>query len=408
MTAATLALSALLKHKTEMFSQLPDDVLCKVMSFMDATTLCIMRVLNRKFKRSASKNSAGWDNLCRNLWKEKIHVSRQAQQELLRSSPTTNINSYRSADEGAMPAYRISLVDGLNRDHLTREELMFDPDTGTGTIWSFRFKEAAGSDWTSSDPWYDHHPCRKMVFLENGTVKMYVPTICTSQRNRQQMDEGQVNTVNRNDNMDLEEVQSIDMEDGNPTARPSVIHAQYNEIQLDSVDNSGSNIQDPAVPMTWRFVNQPLDFPDRPIGSYIRFSVRGREVPTYVCRRSPTDNWGFVLESCWGVYASFELPSRPKNIVGGSIRRRRRQHRLRRALNVQQGREIHFQVEVEDSSDDEEQEVPSGDDALVYDDYFNVSTELQWREAFLYNNFTLPMLPEGSGALADFRRNYGV
>jgi hypothetical protein len=408
MAAAPLAMSALLKPKTEMFSQLPDDLLCKVMSFMDSTTLCTMRLLNRKFKRSASKNSAGWDNLCRHLWKEKIHVSRQAQQELLRSSPTTNRTGNRSADESAMHAYRISLLDGLHRDHLTREELIFDPDTGSGTIWSFRFKEAAGSDWTSSDPWYNQQTCRKMVFLENGTVKMYVPTICTSQSNRQQIDEGQVNAAIRNDNMDLEEAQSINMEDGNPTARPSVIESQFNENQLDSVENGGSNIQDPTVPMTWRFVNQPLDFPDRPVGSYIRFSVRGREVPTYVCRRSPTDNWGFVLESCWGVYASFELPPRPQNTVGGSIRRRRRQHRLRRALNLQQGREIHFQVEVEDSSDDEDQEVPSGDDALVYDDYFNVTTELQWREAFLYNNFTLPTLPEGSGALADFRENYGV
>lgn len=236
-----------------------------------------------------------------------------------------------------------------------------------------------------------------MVFLEDGTVKMYVPTTGACQNPKQRMNEGNMDTSIRPDDIDLEEAQPIVKEAGNIT-RPSLIDPRYNNLIL----------RDPGAPMTWRFVNQPLDFPDRPTGSYIRFSVFGREVPTYVCRRSPNDNWGFVLESCWGIYASFELPLRPKDAIGNNIRRRRRQRRLRRSLNPQLGREIHFQVEVDDSSDDEDFEPPSGDDALIYDDYFNVTTELQWREAFLYNNFTIPTLPEGSGALADFRRNYGV
>jgi len=67
-------------------------------------------------------------------------------------------------------------------------------------------------------------------------------------------------------------------------------------------------------------------------------------------------------------------------------------------------------VEIEDSSDeDEEQEEDlNGDDALLWDDNFNVTTESQWREAFLYNNFAFPVLPEGSGALAEFQRDYGI
>jgi hypothetical protein len=361
-----------------------------------------MRLLNEKFKGLASKDAAGWDFLCQSLWENKIHVSRDAQEELLRSSSTTSNNGIGKGDESAMSAYRISLQDGRDRDHLTREELIFDPDTGTGTIWSFRFKEAAGIDWTSFDPWYNHQPCRKMVFLENGSVKMYVPKTNTSQTNQKQVYEWRGSAVIGNDSMDLEDAQPTNVE------RHSLNEPQFNnESQPDGEDNGGT-IQDTAVPMTWRFVNQPLDFPDRPIGSYIRFSVSGREVPTYVCRRSPTDNWGFVMESCWGVYTSFELPPRPEFADRANGPRRRRQRRIRRSFNQQQGREFHFQVEVEDSSDDEDWEVPSGDEALVYDDYFNVTTEKQWREAFLYNNFALPVLPEGSGALADFQRNYGV
>jgi len=28
----------------------------------------------------------------------------------------------------------------------------------------------------------------------------------------------------------------------------------------------------------------------------------------YILKRSPTDNWGFTLESCWGYYTSWEMP----------------------------------------------------------------------------------------------------
>mmetsp|Transcript_22182 Transcript_22182/g.54933 ORF Transcript_22182/g.54933 Transcript_22182/m.54933 type:complete len:405 (-) Transcript_22182:78-1292(-) len=399
-TVGTLEID--LGFRTEMLSQLPDDVLCNLMSFLDANALCKMRMINKKFKRLASKNSAGWDHLCQSLWKAKIHVSREARQELQSSS-----SSSKRGDESAMSAYRISLLDSQNRDHVTREELIFDPETGSGTIWSFRFKEAAGIDWTTVDPWYNNQPCRKMVFLEDGSVKMYVPSMAASQVKKQKMDDMQTDTSIGEDDMDLDEAQPTDTEASNATTRPALVEPQYNVSNPDT-DSSGGNLRDPPAPMTWRFVNQPLDFPDRPVGSYIRFSVFGREVPTYVCRRSPNDNWGFVMESCWGVYASFELPLRPKDPDASNVRRRRRQRRLRRSLNLQLGHEIHFQVEVDDSSDDEDYEPPSGDDALIYDDYFNVTTELQWREAFLYNNFALPTLPEGSDALADFRRNYGV
>lgn len=38
-------------------------------------------------------------------------------------------------------------------------------------------------------------------------------------------------------------------------------------------------------------------------------SIGGREVPTYVVSRHPS-NWGFLLESCWTVYTSWEMPPR--------------------------------------------------------------------------------------------------
>lgn len=38
-------------------------------------------------------------------------------------------------------------------------------------------------------------------------------------------------------------------------------------------------------------------------------SIGGREVPTYIVSRHPS-NWGFLLESCWTLYTSWEMPPR--------------------------------------------------------------------------------------------------
>ena len=43
-----------------------------------------------------------------------------------------------------------------------------------GPVWSFRFKESAGPDWTDWDPWWRGEKARKMVFLRDGTVKQIV------------------------------------------------------------------------------------------------------------------------------------------------------------------------------------------------------------------------------------------
>jgi hypothetical protein len=182
------------------------------------------------------------------------------------------------------------------------------------------------------------------------------------------------------------------------------------------IENQQGELDEPSAPMTWRFITDPLDLPSRPVGSYIRLTVGGRDVPTYCCRRSPTGNWGFVLESCWGVCASFELPPRPR-----ATQRGRRRRRLRRAHNLA-GQEIYLQVEVDDSSEDDElatlsaaNEAPRSiqndwggvrqEDLLVTESSFNVTISLQWREAFLYN-VGEDNLPEGPNAIREFQRVY--
>jgi hypothetical protein len=225
-------------------SGMPEDVTCNITSYLDIHSLLTMRVLNRTFRTLASSPKSGWDHLCDALWKNKIHVLPQAQDWPDR-----------------MEAYRMSVTDARDRDYILREELVFDPVTNTGTVWSFRFKESAGEDWTAWDPWFNGLPCRKMVFLDDGTVKqaetLQDPTFSSSEQGHQ--------PSNTNNN-----------------------------------HNHNHQLIDPPVSMQWRFLTRPLDMSAKPTGSYIRFQVGGRDVPTYCIRRSPTKNWGFVMESCWG------------------------------------------------------------------------------------------------------------
>merc|ERR1711862_1035105 len=83
------------------------------------------------------------------------------------------------------------------------------------------------------------------------------------------------------------------------------------------------------------------------MGSYIEFTVGGRDVPTYFVRRSPTNNWGFVMESCWGVLASFDLPKRPPyqhRITRRARSLRRRTRALRRVLALSRNRRCNVDV----------------------------------------------------------------
>jgi hypothetical protein len=351
-------------------SSFPGDVICDITCFLDAHSLLSMRLLNRSFRIQASTGPSGWKGLCQVLWRNKIHV------------PIAAI-SHPEPMEG----YRLSVLDARSRDYLTRDELMYNPETQQGTIWSFRFKESAGPDWTSWDPWYNGLPCRKMVFLENGAVKTYTPAPTQHQQNHSHQQPGA--------NHD----QDVILDDTATTRTPA----------------EGPILSDPPMAMNWRFLTRPLDLPARSTGSYIRFDVGGRDVPTYVVRRSPTQNWGFIMESCWGIFASFELPKRP---LGDNSRRiRRRGRRIRRAQD-RAGNWFHVEVddseassssscdEEEDNEYDGDQTTSSRDSLLVDDSQFTITSGLQWREAFLYN-FGARVLPEGEEAVAHFDRTYG-
>ena len=240
----------------------------------------------------------------------------------------------------SLMGYKVALQDSRIRQHVTLDELCYDETQHSGTIWSFRFKVSAGPDWTSWDPWWMGSQARQMVFLRNGSVKQYVP--------------------------------------GD--------HSSNNKLTMPRF----GQLVDPPVVMEWRLIRQPMDMPQRELGSYIRFSVGGRDVPTYVVKRSPTMNWGFVAESCWGVYTSFEMPLRIKH----DSRMRLRRSPLGRAHWLRD-------PEADDEEDNNLLVSPLNDDSI-----FTITNEVQWREALLYN-FGAAVLPDGEGATDDFDRMFG-
>jgi hypothetical protein len=333
-----------------LLTDLPTEVLCKITACLDAPGLLRLRLVNRFYSRLAARNEAGWELLCAQLWKDKVHVAAEAVE--LR--------------ENRMEAYRLSLWDAAVRNYVRLQDLVYDPDTETGTIWSFRFKESAGTDWTSLDPWYQGSPVRQLVFLADGTVLERKPDGGLRTPHFQQPAQNQGVTDGDEDAPDA------------PALPPT------------------------PAPMSWRLITRPMDLPTRPAGSYVRVTVGGRDVPTYAVRRSPVDNWGFVMESCWGLFASFPLPAR-HGVTAVAEPPRSTPVMRRRLRRTPDGfvRWVWVTAEEAEATPQVDPWAPLRDDSHLL-----ITNEVQWREAFLYN-VGARVLPEGEEASDDFDRAWG-
>jgi hypothetical protein len=292
--------------KNDLTLLLPDDLLAHVSTFLNVGSLKTARLACRRFNRVLSTNSAGWVQHCHRLWNRKVHVSRR------------DFDDHDGNSTAAMEAYRQSCFDARLRHVIRREELIYDPTRHGGynkgsnhhdTIWSFRFKESAGPAWTRFDPWHNHHAgrARRMVFLPNGQVAQVLDDYA------------------RPGNMDVDEPDSR-------YSGPLKLCRPFSDDGGNDSDNEDSDDDDDAeeeeennaysgLDIRWRIVTQPMDLPprggnrgddDADAIAYITLTVAGRDVPTYIVHRSPTGNWGFLMENCWGVFASFPLPCKKK------------------------------------------------------------------------------------------------
>ncbi|KAK1736107.1 hypothetical protein QTG54_013243 [Skeletonema marinoi] len=362
--AEASALSTSIDNTDYFNTFLPNDTLCSIFKFLDVKSLLRMCECNTKLRSAASNNNAGWSNHCRSLWSRKANVCSRATSLLAQASNHSRSNLCLTKNI-AMEAYKTSVVDAATRNEVSLEELCYDesPFKG-GPIWSFRFKESAGSDWTSWDPWWSGKQARKLVFLRDGSIMQLQP-------------EGKTAPCRIHNGVPLYDVFS-----------ERIVH------------RDGVDVIPPRIELKWRFVHRPLDLPARPEGAYIRITVGGRDVPTYVVRRSPNGNWGFILESCWGIYASFDLA--PRGSVSSSTASRRRLRRTRngtRWVNVDDS-------DIEDPDQDgrdHTRNVRRRTDLFVEESEMVVTGHSQWREALLYNIGAVA-LPDGNNANAEQER----
>lgn len=374
-------------------SNLTDDLLLRIASYFDANdVLNRWGLLNRRTHEMAyandddgddddgnnNYNTTGtilWDALCQRLVDTKCAIATAAlvaattaaaastigtddSERGLGSAQTHTTNSDRKNQISKRHAYRLAVADS-KREQLTLEELCYNPgEASVGTVWSFRFKESAGSDWTAADPWYLGQPCRKMVFLRDHSMKI-IQTATTS-------------------------TTSLLM----PQQQQSLSTSNVG-FAMNNTFNTSVELVDPTLPMTWRLLTRPMDLPTRPTGSYIRIQVGGRDVPTYVVRRSPTGNWGFVLESCWGIYASFELP--PKLNANTTTASTATSNSL---LMSTANETADLRAATATSTSRPEN---------MQDESMSLTNDVQWREAFLYN-VGARVLPEGEEAAEEFDR----
>jgi hypothetical protein len=326
-------------------SSMPEEILCVIGSFLNVQSLSVCRQLNRRLCFLFSLNKIGWSQRCEELWARKVHIDSHAMtlRDTHYGPPAYQVS--------AMYGYLQSCEDARFRRSIRLEELCYNVNSRTGTIWNFRFKEAAGLEWTLLDPWYAGEDARQLIFLPCGAVKQV--------------------------------------------------------IQQNNVDNalsSSMQFMDPffdshpgGLEVRWKFITAPLDLPKGIQGTYLRLNVAGRDLPTYVVQRSPSGNWGFLLENCWGLFASFKLPRRRGSLTMPST--------MRIITNmIETGRRRFNEISDEEIMGEEParklQRTSEVESNLFEDDSLSVTNDWQWREALLYN-LGASSLPDGDSENAD-------
>eukprot|EP00588_Corethron_pennatum_P008991 CAMPEP_0194265998 /NCGR_PEP_ID=MMETSP0169-20130528/1049_1 /TAXON_ID=218684 /ORGANISM="Corethron pennatum, Strain L29A3" /LENGTH=327 /DNA_ID=CAMNT_0039006579 /DNA_START=83 /DNA_END=1066 /DNA_ORIENTATION=- len=270
---------------------LPDDVFLVLVSFLPTRSVRDLMMVDKTVLRRCLSDLV-WDALCQVMWRDKVNVPAEA----LRMRDMIRIRG------GArmIDVFKMCHLDS-KRQEVTKRELCSKP-------WCFRFKESAGSLWTSSDPWWNGGGARHLRFLPDGKILLAKP-----------------DNIGRHDNEE--------------TATKNNKKRKLNKSLTDEPRKENCSDSFSEVKMRWRFVTRPLDcYESRSIGAYVRISINGRDVPTYHVRRSPTSNWGFTMENCWGLYASFDLPKRgTERLLEDQILFRAQRNQMKEALYYNNG-----------------------------------------------------------------------
>lgn len=282
MISPCFAKNGFMRNKQDRFTNIPaDDIHFHILSYLDTPSLLALNECSIFFNKISS-NCSVWSVQCKDLWKDKVHMSEKAVDKFKCSRALKNfcnkkmsipqkVESWGSC-QCSKNAYRNSLLDFKFHQTVTAKELC-------NFTWSFRFKESAGIEWMQTDPWWSGKKARKFSFLTNGQILR-----CHAEQGEKKRKATNLETKNGT-NHDSFSPHNASMEN-------------FAERSLNPFD---------AKDIRWKFIRAPLDIKNQlDDGGCVRITINGREIPTYVVRRTP--NWGFILENCWGVYTSFDMP----------------------------------------------------------------------------------------------------
>lgn len=125
---------------------LNSDLSINTFSYLSSVDLLNISLVSKNFYKQSASNFC-WQPLLSKLWCDKVFIQPRIRQ---------------LATEYAKLAYFISIADS-KRSFMTQEEVSY-------FTFSFRFKEAAGTEWTNICPWNNGHEASKVSFNVDGSA----------------------------------------------------------------------------------------------------------------------------------------------------------------------------------------------------------------------------------------------
>lgn len=268
-----------------LLSNLPDSIVTYLFQFLDH--ISILKVsLCSSFLWSLGSSDHVWKVLCERLWRSKVHNPFLGQCKHFKSL-----------------FFRSRAIEDL---HIIHKSLLND------RFWSMRFKKEAGDEWIDSCPWHQGKDPALVKFVSDGTIQRYnsakIPL-------NDSLDYSQ-GVFEPDERLDFEVSWSLDWKNKGyemqmlKRTREILAHLWRISLDLDSLIPIERKLK--VDQFLHCSTNQVIsEFArDSSFGNIIRVKVNGVYVPTYFISRSPTGNWGYLLESCWALYASWKLPKK--------------------------------------------------------------------------------------------------
>jgi hypothetical protein len=258
--------------------------------YLWAPDLIQMCYVNKQWQRIAEDPQI-WRDLIDKVWAGKVYIPRFA---------------LMVKDESPKAAFYLSVIDS-QRNFMTKEEMSL-------FLWNFRFKSTAGEEWVNACQWNRGDKASNVRFQPNGVLQRYAQDDTMQEVYDHLSLQWSLRPLTRQflrkHNPLLKYVNIIEAFAKDVPFKRSSNQANFHGIE--SAAAPGSPFKTPRSSSKFsmeEFKDLINVIIDRELtGEAMVLQVNEVSVPTYVISRSPIGNWGFMLENCWAIYFSWEIP----------------------------------------------------------------------------------------------------